>query len=278
MTFTELQNGLCRSIEDHILKRVNKVLYRNPVMVFAGSIQFQTMPITDDMSMQQMFQIYRYTWFQVPNLELYVEFELIEHHRDKEEDEDNNTNDPLVQHAIQTFVRNNSFGIPSFMRDLELQVMNPLAKFPEFANIGVAAPEDGEFDIGMDFMSMESVISAYDDGCDWLIRASLIRRKGCWEIRKYNGRHTCIVGAAISQDHSKLDSDMIADVMRPLVEIDPTIQVTCDKMPGSKVKIQTLPTYVWDEEVHGVRILHRVFLDFLPLHQSVPTLQAVDTS
>ncbi|MED6209500.1 hypothetical protein PIB30_055299 [Stylosanthes scabra] len=99
-----------------------------------GSIQFQTMLIIDDMSMQQMFQIYQHTQFQMPNLELYVEFELIEYQRemdeeknasgndiesedefeayevgDEDEDEDKNANDPLVQHAMQTFVRNESF-------------------------------------------------------------------------------------------------------------------------------------------------------------------------
>ncbi|RYQ96622.1 hypothetical protein Ahy_B08g092445 [Arachis hypogaea] len=64
----------------------------------------------------------------------------------------------------------------------------------------------------------------YERGCDWLIRASLIRKKGCWEIRRYNGRHTCTIGT-ISQDHSKLDSDTVAEAIRPLVETDPSIKV-----------------------------------------------------
>ncbi|RYR39750.1 hypothetical protein Ahy_A09g045339 [Arachis hypogaea] len=34
----------------------------------------------------------------------------------------------------------------------------------------------------------------YGRGCDWLIRASLIRKKCCWEIHRYNGRHTCTIG------------------------------------------------------------------------------------
>ncbi|RYR02197.1 hypothetical protein Ahy_B06g081016 isoform C [Arachis hypogaea] len=64
----------------------------------------------------------------------------------------------------------------------------------------------------------------YGAGCDWLIRASLIRKKACWEIRRYNGKHTCTV-VTISQDHAKLDSDTIADVIRPLVESDLLIKV-----------------------------------------------------
>ncbi|XP_025703870.1 uncharacterized protein [Arachis hypogaea] len=40
----------------------------------------------------------------------------------------------------------------------------------------------------------------------------------------YNGSHTC-TRATISQDHSKLDSNTIAEVIKPLVEVDPSIKV-----------------------------------------------------
>ncbi|RYR11148.1 hypothetical protein Ahy_B05g079634 [Arachis hypogaea] len=75
MSFVELQNGLCNNIQSHILKRVSNLLYRSPVQVFGGLIQFQLMSITDDASMQQMFCIYQQTRFHVPMIELYVEFE-----------------------------------------------------------------------------------------------------------------------------------------------------------------------------------------------------------
>ncbi|RYR41453.1 hypothetical protein Ahy_A08g037850 [Arachis hypogaea] len=102
---------------------------------------------------------------------------------------------------------------------------------------GNVAAEDCEFSVGMKFGSRESVISAiksytisrgvdytvyeselqtfyakyksYGVGCDWLIRASLIRKKVCWEIRRYNGKHTCTMGT-ISHDHAKLNLDTIA--------------------------------------------------------------------
>ncbi|XP_020973198.1 uncharacterized protein LOC110269595 [Arachis ipaensis] len=64
----------------------------------------------------------------------------------------------------------------------------------------------------------------YGCGCDWLIQASLIQKKSCWEIRRYNGRHMCTMGM-ISQDHSKLDSNIVAEAIRPLVETDPSIKV-----------------------------------------------------
>ncbi|RYR01688.1 hypothetical protein Ahy_B06g080550 [Arachis hypogaea] len=52
----------------------------------------------------------------------------------------------------------------------------------------------------------------------------LIQKKACWKIRRYNGRHMCSM-ETILQDHSKLDSDTIAEAIKPLVEFDPSIKV-----------------------------------------------------
>ncbi|RYR08132.1 hypothetical protein Ahy_B05g075684 [Arachis hypogaea] len=106
---------------------------------------------------------------------------------------------------------------------------------------------DGEFTVGMEFSSREAVIKAmkdytirrgvdyrvyeselmifyakcteYGNGCDWLIR-----KKYCWEIRRYNGSHTC-TRSTISQDHSKMDSKTVVEAIKPLVEVDPSIKV-----------------------------------------------------
>ncbi|RYQ88258.1 hypothetical protein Ahy_B09g095558 isoform I [Arachis hypogaea] len=254
------------------------------MQVFGGLIQFQIMSITDDASMQQMFYIYRQIRFHVPVIELYVEFEQQsgmgtvgdevnvdelgdidweEENNDSEEefeanyevDDENDDGDlagnPAVQNEADAIVSQHPFGVPSFMRTLDLEAMHA-PEFPEYANTGNVAAENGEFSVGMEFGSRESVISAiksytisrevdytmyesepqtfyakckgYGAGCDCLIRASLIRKKACWEIRRYNGKHTCTMGT-ISQDHAKLDSDTIADAIRPLVEADPSIKV-----------------------------------------------------
>ncbi|RYQ99119.1 hypothetical protein Ahy_B07g086988 [Arachis hypogaea] len=52
----------------------------------------------------------------------------------------------------------------------------------------------------------------------------MISRKYCWVIKRYNGSHTS-TKATISQDHSKLDSNTIAEAIKPLVEADPSIKV-----------------------------------------------------
>ncbi|XP_025679166.1 uncharacterized protein [Arachis hypogaea] len=227
------------------------------------------MPITNEASMQNMFQIHRQTQMRHPQIELYVEFEIVEAvavqndidihddraavyegmNSDSEEDfestyeagNEDEDSDVGVEAAAENVVVHPSssqpMDVPPFMRELDLEAMHT-PEFPEYANIGVANPEDGEFRIGMEYSSRKSVVAAirnftisngvdyemYGHGCDWLIRASLIRKKGCWEIRRYNGRHTCTIGT-ISQDHSKLDSDTVAEAIRPLVETDPTIKV-----------------------------------------------------
>ncbi|RYQ88254.1 hypothetical protein Ahy_B09g095558 isoform E [Arachis hypogaea] len=251
-SFIELQNGLCVNIQSHISKRVSNILYRNPMQVFGGLIQFQIMSITDDASMQQMFYIYRQIRFHVPVIELEEEFEA-NYEVDDENDDGDLAGNPAVQNEADAIVSQHPFGVPSFMRTLDLEAMHA-PEFPEYANTGEGnvAAENGEFSVGMEFGSRESVISAiksytisrevdytmyesepqtfyakckgYGAGCDCLIRASLIRKKACWEIRRYNGKHTCTMGT-ISQDHAKLDSDTIADAIRPLVEADPSIKV-----------------------------------------------------
>ncbi|RYR32085.1 hypothetical protein Ahy_B01g057083 [Arachis hypogaea] len=100
---------------------------------------------------------------------------------------------------------------------------------------------DGEFVISIEFSSREIVIAAikdytirwgvnyrvcesepitfyakcvqYGTNCNWLIRASLIKRKFCWVIRRYNGSHTCS-RITISQDYAKINSDMIVEYAR----------------------------------------------------------------
>ncbi|XP_057745381.1 uncharacterized protein LOC130963268 [Arachis stenosperma] len=204
MGFVELQNGLCNNIQSHILKRVSNLLYRSPVQVFGSLIQFQIMPITDDASMQQMLYIYQQTRSHVSMIELYVEFEQqpgtsmvddeinVDELGDIDWEEDNNDSEdefeanykvddenddrdlagnPAVQDEANAIVSKHPFGVPSFMRTLDLEAMHA-PEFSEYANTacltdggahvvgeGNVAAKDGEFSVGMKFGSRESVIS-----------------------------------------------------------------------------------------------------------------------
>ncbi|RYR65767.1 hypothetical protein Ahy_A03g011692 [Arachis hypogaea] len=101
------------------------------------------------------------------------------------------------------------------------------------AEISIVA--DDEFAVGMEFSSREAVIKAMKEytirrSVDYRVYesepltfyakctqygsgVSMISRKHCWVIRRYNGSHTC-ARATISQDHSKLDSITIAEAIK----------------------------------------------------------------
>ncbi|RYR50341.1 hypothetical protein Ahy_A07g036935 [Arachis hypogaea] len=353
----ELQNGLCKSMENSTLMRVSRILYRNPIVVFGGLIQFDAMPITDEASMQNMFQIHRQTQMRHPQIEVYVEFETVEAvavqndidihddrgavyermNSDSEEDfeatyeagDEDEDGDVGVEAAAENVVVRPSSSQPMdvtpFMSELDLEAMHD-PEFSEYTNIGVADAEDEEFWIGMEYSSRKSVVASirsftiakgvdyevyesepqtfyakckmYGRGCDWLIRASLIRKKGCWEIRRYNGRHTCTI-ETISQDHFKLDSDTVAEAIRPWSRrIRPSKPVKVQlyhQLPKSlvgKAEVHSqrfrwlggfLPSLAmvalghgaedaWfscpnrnmTTEAQGVKILHRVFWSFNP--------------
>ncbi|RYR73148.1 hypothetical protein Ahy_A02g007477 isoform A [Arachis hypogaea] len=60
-----------------------------------------------------------------------------------------------------------------------------------------------EFQVGQQFQDKDEALlsvktyvgkcSEFGNGCTWLIRLSLRKRKGIWEVKRYNGPHTCLV-------------------------------------------------------------------------------------
>ncbi|RYR12156.1 hypothetical protein Ahy_B04g069697 [Arachis hypogaea] len=158
---------------------------------------------------------------------------------DGDEDQGDGIMVPDVVDVANALANEVPFEEPSFMRVLDLDVMH-VPEFLEYMSAGtilcltafvgkIPIVADGEFAVGMEFSSREAVIKAmkeytirrsvyelepltfyakctqYGSGCDWLVRVSMISRKHCWVIRRYNGSHTC-TRATISLDHSKPDS------------------------------------------------------------------------
>ncbi|XP_025675666.1 uncharacterized protein [Arachis hypogaea] len=170
---------------------------------------------------------------------------------DGDEDQGDSNVAPNVADVANALANEHLFEESSFMRDLDLKTMHA-PEFSEYMNAEIPFVADGEFAVGMKFSCREAVIRAmkdytiqrgvdyrvyeseplpfyakctqYGSGCDWLIMVSLMSKKYCWVIRRYNGSHTC-TRATISQDHSKLDSNTIAEAIKPLVEADPSILV-----------------------------------------------------
>ncbi|RYQ89325.1 hypothetical protein Ahy_B09g096028 isoform E [Arachis hypogaea] len=238
ISFEELKCVICEKINSEKARKISCILYRYPVPVFGGFIQYQTKYVTDEASMQDMFSMYIGNRSQISFLELYVEFEQSEADQnilreeynsdseeefesnyefvgpDGDEDQGDGTMAPDVTEVANALANEVPFEEPSFMQALDLEAMHA-PEFPEYMTAEVPIVADGEFAIGVEFSSREAVIKAIKD---------LISRKYCWVIRRYNGSHTC-TRATISQDHSKLDSITIAEAIKPLVEADPSIKV-----------------------------------------------------
>ncbi|RYR11953.1 hypothetical protein Ahy_B04g069459 [Arachis hypogaea] len=287
ISFEELKGVICEKINSERARKISCILYRYPVPVFGGFIQYQTKYVTDEASMQEMFSMYIENWSQISFIELYVEFEQSEADRnilwkdynsdseeefesnyefvgpDGDEDQGDGTMAPDVTEVANALANEVPFEEPSFMRVLDLEAMH-VPEYMTAAEVPIVA--DGEFAISMEFSSREAVIKAIKE-------VSLISRKYCWVIRRYNGSHTC-TRATISQDHSKLDSITIAELIKPLVEADPSLKVKSviaevqSKFnytePSAVVHFETMPAYQGDDLVGDIRVLHRVFWSYYP--------------
>ncbi|RYR40899.1 hypothetical protein Ahy_A09g046644 [Arachis hypogaea] len=128
-------------------------VFRNPLSVFGGFVQFQTKYVTDEASMQDMFSVYMETRSQISFIELYIEFEQSEADRnielenynsDSEEEFESNyecldpggdgdqaddTMQADVTDVANALVNQHPFVEPTFMRSLDLEAMHTL-KFP----------------------------------------------------------------------------------------------------------------------------------------------------
>ncbi|MED6196379.1 hypothetical protein PIB30_046850 [Stylosanthes scabra] len=183
-TFDELKSGLYQSIEAHILKRVQSVLYQISVNIFRGYIQFDTMPVVNEVSMRQMFQCYHQNRAHVSSIELYVEFEQVV--VDAVEDvsysdvERQTVLEELGSGSEKDFEANYEVSGEEEEGDKVVDVAvqntrNPLAsQHPLGVPSSVVAPEDGEFMIGMEYVSKKAVVFAVrkytiDRGVDYTV-------------------------------------------------------------------------------------------------------------
>ncbi|RYR12293.1 hypothetical protein Ahy_B04g069833 [Arachis hypogaea] len=87
--------------------------------------------------------------------------------------------------------------------------------------------------------------SEFGNGCTWFIRLSLRQRKGIWEVKWYNGPHTCLA-TSISSDHRSLDYHVISAFILQMVRADASV---CIKvlLNATEAHFGFRPTYkrVW---------------------------------
>ncbi|XP_016199634.1 uncharacterized protein LOC107640639 [Arachis ipaensis] len=75
-----------------------------------------------------------------------------------------------------------------------------------------------------DHLKYHGKCKEFGKGCSWLIRISLCARKGTWEVRRYNGPHTCLA-TSIFSDHHQLDYHVICARIFSLVRADAAVTV-----------------------------------------------------
>ncbi|XP_057763569.1 uncharacterized protein LOC130984368 [Arachis stenosperma] len=78
--------------------------------------------------------------------------------------------------------------------------------------------------IESDHLKYHEKCKKFSKGCTWLIHVALHARKGTWEVRRYNGSHTCLA-TSISSDHRQLDYHVICARILPLVRADAAVIV-----------------------------------------------------
>ncbi|QHO50386.1 uncharacterized protein DS421_1g22090 [Arachis hypogaea] len=159
ISFEELKGVICEKIHSERARRISCILYRNPIQMFGGFVQFQTKYVTDEASMQDMFSMYIENRSQLSFIELYVEFEQSEADRnilredynsDSEEEFENNYEvvgpdgdevqgdgamAPDVSDVATALANDVPFEEPSFMRVLDLEAMH-VPEFPDYINAG----------------------------------------------------------------------------------------------------------------------------------------------
>ncbi|XP_025652347.1 uncharacterized protein [Arachis hypogaea] len=78
--------------------------------------------------------------------------------------------------------------------------------------------------IESDHLKYHGKYKEFGKGCTWLIRVALRARKGTWEVRRYNGPHTCLATSILS-DHRQLDYHVICARILSLVRTDDAVTV-----------------------------------------------------
>ncbi|RYQ87528.1 hypothetical protein Ahy_B09g095044 [Arachis hypogaea] len=247
LSLDELKSVICEKIHSERSRRISY-----PLPVFGGFVHFQTKYVTDEASIASEYRASnRNIELENYNSDSEEDFESNYEIVGPGENEDgaDGTMNADVAEVANALANSLPFQEPSFMRSLDLKTMNA-PEFSQYMNAELPVVADGEFTVGMEFNSREEVIKAmkdytirrgvdyrvyesepttfyakctqYGKGCDWLIRVTKMQKKYCWEIRRYNGSHTC-TRSKISQDHSKLDSKTVAEA-KPLVEVDPSLK------------------------------------------------------
>ncbi|RYR68569.1 hypothetical protein Ahy_A03g015054 isoform F [Arachis hypogaea] len=110
--------------------------------------------------------------------------------------------------------------------------------------------------IESDYRRYVGKCSEFGNGCTWLIRLSLRQRKGIWEVKRYNGPHTCLA-TSNSSDHRSLDYHVISTFIMPMVRADASVSIKV-LLNATAVDFGFRPTYrrVWMAKQKAVALIY----------------------
>ncbi|RYR15092.1 hypothetical protein Ahy_B04g071819 isoform A [Arachis hypogaea] len=123
-----------------------------------------------------------------------------------------------------------------------------------------------EFQVGQQFQDKDEALlsvktyvgkcSEFGNGCTWLIRLSLRQRKGIWEVKRYNGPHTCLA-TSISSDHRSLDYHVISAFIMPMVRADASVSIKV-LLNATAAHFGFRPTYrrVWMAKQKAISLIY----------------------
>ncbi|RYR02337.1 hypothetical protein Ahy_B06g081138 isoform A [Arachis hypogaea] len=123
-----------------------------------------------------------------------------------------------------------------------------------------------EFQVGQQFQDKDEALlnvktyvgkcSEFGNGCTWLIRMSLRQWKGIWEVKRYNGPHTCLA-SSISSDHRSLDYHVISTFIMPMVRADAAVNINV-LQNATAAHFGFRPTYrrVWMAKQKAVAVIY----------------------
>ncbi|XP_057760868.1 uncharacterized protein LOC130981285 [Arachis stenosperma] len=125
-----------------------------------------------------------------------------------------------------------------------------------------------EFQVGQQFQDKDEALlsvktysihrgcSEFGNGCTWLIRLSFRQRKDIWEVKRYNGPHTCLA-TTISSDYRSLDYHVISAFIMSMVRADASVSIKV-LLNAMAVHFGFRPTYrrVWLAKQKAVALIY----------------------
>nr|XP_025678038.1 uncharacterized protein LOC112777869 [Arachis hypogaea] len=240
-SFAEFKNTILQRLGLHGVKRVEKLFYRISISVLCDDVKYDSFIISSDEDMHVLYHCRRqFPEVRTPELLAklvdvasssggsnrnnnstgYVASSmhcLLDHRQQCREEETPRTTPPVGGGASSSSTNQ----YPPYFSALDLDAMAP--QEDPSVHVGFGARDSQNAGGVSEFQVLESDNRKYygkckefGSGCVWLIWVSLRQRKGIWEVKRYNGPHTCLA-TSISSDHGKLDYHVISAFIMPLI-------------------------------------------------------------